>query len=130
MSETEKPPAARPSQEAIAKRAYELFLQRGSVSGYEPEDWLGGPAALPARGGGQIRVGARRADVAPAAPAAAPRTIAIVGAGAAGDAAAGRLRREGYAGDIRLFGADVAPPVDRPNLSKDYLAGTAPEEWL
>jgi NADPH-dependent 2,4-dienoyl-CoA reductase/sulfur reductase-like enzyme len=29
-----------------------------------------------------------------------------------------------------MFGADEAPPVDRPNLSKDYLAGTAPEEWL
>jgi NADPH-dependent 2,4-dienoyl-CoA reductase/sulfur reductase-like enzyme len=63
-------------------------------------------------------------------PPAAPRTIAIVGAGAAGEAAATALRREGYAGDIKLFGADEAPPVDRPNLSKDYLAGTAPEEWL
>jgi len=31
---------------------------------------------------------------------------------------------------IVLVGADPAPPVDRPNLSKDYLAGTAPEEWL
>jgi NADPH-dependent 2,4-dienoyl-CoA reductase/sulfur reductase-like enzyme/nitrite reductase/ring-hydroxylating ferredoxin subunit len=95
-----------------------------------------GPALNPlpcfsvARAGGRIRVGARKPDVAPAPPAAAPRTIAIVGAGAAGDAAAATLRREGYAGDIRLFGADVAPPVDRPNLSKDYLAGTAPEDWL
>ncbi|HEX4406655.1 MAG TPA: FAD-dependent oxidoreductase, partial [Polyangia bacterium] len=95
-----------------------------------------GPAlnALPcysvAREGGRIRVGARKPDVMPAAPTAAPRTIAIVGAGAAGDAAAATLRREGFVGDIRLFGADAAPPVDRPNLSKDYLAGTAPEEWL
>ena len=53
-----------------------------------------------------------------------------MGAGAAGDSAAATLRREGYAGDVRIFGADAAPPVDRPNLSKDYLAGTAPEEWI
>src|SRR6185437_541106 len=26
--------------------------------------------------------------------------------------------------------ADSAPPVDRPNLSKDFLAGTAPAEWI
>ncbi|HVX96381.1 MAG TPA: FAD-dependent oxidoreductase [Polyangia bacterium] len=95
-----------------------------------------GPAlnALPCysvtRADGRIRVGARKPDVAPATPPAAPRTIAIIGAGAAGDAAAATLRREGYAGDIQVFGADAAPPVDRPNLSKDYLAGTAPEEWL
>jgi NADPH-dependent 2,4-dienoyl-CoA reductase/sulfur reductase-like enzyme/nitrite reductase/ring-hydroxylating ferredoxin subunit len=95
-----------------------------------------GPALNPlpcfevARGGGRIRVGARKPEVAPAPPAAAPRSIVIVGAGAAGDSAAATLRREGFAGDIRVLGADVAPPVDRPNLSKDYLAGTAPEEWL
>ena len=60
----------------------------------------------------------------------APEKIVIVGGGAAGFAAAERLRREGYEGGIVLLSNDDAPPVDRPNLSKDYLAGTAPEEWV
>jgi apoptosis-inducing factor 3 len=59
-----------------------------------------------------------------------PSSVIIVGAGAAGDAAADTLRREGYAGPITLVGADPSAPYDRPNLSKDYLAGTAPEEWI
>ena len=29
-----------------------------------------------------------------------------------------------------MLSSDDAPPVDRPNLSKEYLAGTAPEEWV
>ena len=29
-----------------------------------------------------------------------------------------------------MVGADADVPYDRPNLSKDYLAGTAPEEWI
>ena len=29
-----------------------------------------------------------------------------------------------------MLSDDDAPPVDRPNLSKDYLAGNAPEEWV
>jgi len=37
---------------------------------------------------------------------------------------------EGYDGEITLIGADPSPPYDRPNLSKDYLAGAAPPEWL
>jgi len=82
------------------------------------------------REGGRIRVGARREIAAPPAPGGAPRAVAIVGAGAAGESAAESLRREGYAGEILLVGADDSPPVDRPNLSKDYLAGTAPEEWM
>lgn len=79
---------------------------------------------------GRVRVGARRGDPISLRRGSSLRTIAIVGAGAAGESAAEALRREGYDGEILLFGADEALPVDRPNLSKDYLAGTAPEDWL
>ena len=59
-----------------------------------------------------------------------PPSVVIVGGGAAGLAAADMLRREGYSGPMRMISADGAPPVDRPNLSKDYLAGNAPEDWV
>jgi nitrite reductase/ring-hydroxylating ferredoxin subunit len=59
-----------------------------------------------------------------------PSQIVIVGGGAAGHAAAEMLRREGYEGKLVMLSADPSPPVDRPNLSKDYLAGNAPEEWI
>jgi len=59
-----------------------------------------------------------------------PESIVIVGAGAAGNSAAETLRREGYQGPITLFDPDPDAPYDRPNLSKDYLAGSAPEEWI
>jgi len=61
---------------------------------------------------------------------AAPRRIVIVGGGAAGFAAAEMLRRQQFQGDLCMLSDDDAPPVDRPNLSKDYLAGNAPEEWI
>jgi hypothetical protein len=48
MAQPEHDDAAQPSREAIAKRAYELYLQRGSVSGYELEDWLSAEAELTA----------------------------------------------------------------------------------
>ncbi|HEY7897834.1 MAG TPA: FAD-dependent oxidoreductase [Gemmatimonadaceae bacterium] len=59
-----------------------------------------------------------------------PTSVVIVGAGAAGVAAAEMLRRCGYAGTIKLFDQSHTAPVDRPNLSKDYLAGHAEEEWV
>ena len=68
---------------------------------------------------------------APASPAACDvRSIVIAGGGAAGFACAHALRRLGYQGRITMLSADADPPCDRPNLSKDYLAGTAPPEWI
>ena len=59
-----------------------------------------------------------------------PSSVVIVGGGAAGLAAVDMLSREGYDGPLTIVSADASPPVDRPNLSKDYLAGTAQEEWI
>jgi NADPH-dependent 2,4-dienoyl-CoA reductase/sulfur reductase-like enzyme/nitrite reductase/ring-hydroxylating ferredoxin subunit len=59
-----------------------------------------------------------------------PRSVVIVGAGAAADAAAVTLRNEGYDGTITVIGDDESAPYDRPNISKDYLAGRAPEDWI
>ena len=63
-------------------------------------------------------------------PASAPDRIVIVGGGAAGFAAAEMLRRVHFQGSIVMLSDDDAPPVDRPNLSKDYLAGNAEEDWV
>jgi apoptosis-inducing factor 3 len=83
---------------------------------------------------GKIFVGEKRKRVAPkprdGGSAQAPDKIVIVGGGAAGFAAAERLRRERYEGSIVMLSDDEASPVDRPNLSKDYLAGKAPEDWI
>ncbi|MEO8227761.1 MAG: FAD-dependent oxidoreductase [Gemmatimonadota bacterium] len=61
---------------------------------------------------------------------ATPESIVILGGGAAGLYAAETLRREGYDRAITMIEAGPDAPYDRPNLSKDYLAGTASEEWI
>ncbi|HSN25246.1 MAG TPA: FAD-dependent oxidoreductase [Kofleriaceae bacterium] len=77
---------------------------------------------------GTIRVGAKKTIAAPAA--AGPSRVVIVGGGAAGVACAEALRAEGYRGAIAMLAGEGSDPVDRPNLSKDFLAGSAPEEWV
>jgi len=59
-----------------------------------------------------------------------PASVVIIGAGAAGSAAAEMLRRQGYPGPVTVVDAEPGSPYDRPNLSKDFLAGTAQEEWI
>jgi NADPH-dependent 2,4-dienoyl-CoA reductase/sulfur reductase-like enzyme/nitrite reductase/ring-hydroxylating ferredoxin subunit len=63
-------------------------------------------------------------------PTTGPKSVLIIGGGAAGNACAEMLRREAYRGPITVIDQDRDAPYDRPNLSKDYLAGSAPEEWL
>lgn len=60
----------------------------------------------------------------------APSSVVIVGGGAAGEAAASALRFSGYQGPVTILSAEDSLPPDRPNLSKDFLAGTAPVEWV
>ena len=83
--------------------------------------------------GGKVFVTEKRASAPrprPKVTGKAPEKVVIVGGGAAGFAAAEMLRRERYSGSIVMLSDDDASPVDRPNLSKDYLAGNAPEEWI
>lgn len=87
------------------------------------------------REGERIRLGGKLPAPAPrrlppAPTPGAPSRIVILGGGAAGFAAAERLRREGYAGSLALLSEDADAPYDRPNLSKDYLAGEAEEGWM
>jgi len=80
--------------------------------------------------GGRIVVTGKKAPPRPPKAGGAGGHVVIVGGGAAGFAAAEMLRRRGFSGRVTMISNDGAAPVDRPNLSKDYLAGTAPEDWV
>ena len=85
------------------------------------------------RQGDKVVVREKQPEPSPPPPAAVPQrpsSVIIIGGGGAGLAAADMLRREGYDGPIAMISADDAPPSDRPNLSKDYLAGTAKDDWI
>lgn len=77
----------------------------------------------------RVYVGAKKSAAGPVAKD-GPSSVVIVGAGAAGNAAAEVLRREGYRGGVTIVGPEDEVPYDRPNLSKDYLAGNAEESWI
>jgi NADPH-dependent 2,4-dienoyl-CoA reductase/sulfur reductase-like enzyme/nitrite reductase/ring-hydroxylating ferredoxin subunit len=86
------------------------------------------------RDGDRVFVREKLPEAPPAAPSVSarqwPSSIVIVGGGAAGVAAAEMLRRQGYDNPLTLISADADPPVDRPNLSKDFLAGEAQDDWI
>jgi NADPH-dependent 2,4-dienoyl-CoA reductase/sulfur reductase-like enzyme len=58
------------------------------------------------------------------------RLFVILGAGAAGYAAAQTLREDGFRGRVVIVTREDRAPYDRPNLSKDYLQGHAEPEWM
>jgi NADPH-dependent 2,4-dienoyl-CoA reductase/sulfur reductase-like enzyme len=102
---------------------------------------LGAPALSPVPGyaivqrAGQVFVTQKRAEPGSVRRVArprtvAPRSVAIVGAGAAGNSVADELRQLGFEGSITLVDRDAETPYDRPNLSKDFLAGSVQEEQL
>jgi NADPH-dependent 2,4-dienoyl-CoA reductase/sulfur reductase-like enzyme len=82
------------------------------------------------RDGDRIIVREKNEALAPKEARSGPSSVVIIGGGAAGNVAAETLRREGHKGSITMVSADASTPYDRPNLSKDYLAGNAPEEWI
>ena len=55
---------------------------------------------------------------------------AIVGGGGAGAFAAEAMREGGFTGRIVMLTESQEGPYDRPNCSKDYLQGKAPDEWM
>jgi NADPH-dependent 2,4-dienoyl-CoA reductase/sulfur reductase-like enzyme/nitrite reductase/ring-hydroxylating ferredoxin subunit len=100
-----RPPALNPVACWRVERQGDRIVVREKAAALAPK-----PAPLPAAG--------------------VPGSIVILGGGAAGNSAAEELRREGFGGRILMLSADPSVPYDRPNLSKDYLAGNASEEWI
>ncbi len=57
-------------------------------------------------------------------------TYVIIGSGGAGAFAAEGMREGGFTGKIVMLTESSEGPYDRPNCSKDYLQGKAPDEWM
>ena len=99
-------------------------LRTGDAVAHRP--WLPSPAIASRSARGRAgSVGARRGPW-PQAGRGRARVV-IVGAGAAACAADTPSAVTGSR-DSHVIAAEEIGPVDRPNLSKDYLAGKAPEE--
>jgi len=58
------------------------------------------------------------------------RSFVIIGAGAAGLSAAQALREAGFKGNLLMITSEADYPYDRPNLSKAYMSGQAPDDWM
>ena len=121
-------PVGAPALNPVACWHVERTADTVRVTGKSERDPLA-PSDEVRRGVTRTRAKAHAANVV-ATSDRAPEKIVIVGAGAAGNASAEMLRRLGYQGRITLLDAEPDTPYDRPNLSKDYLAGNAPEEWI
>jgi nitrite reductase/ring-hydroxylating ferredoxin subunit/thioredoxin reductase len=121
-------PVGAPALNPVACWRVERTGDRVRVTGKTERDPLA-PSEEARRGVTRTRAKLHAASVT-ASSAKPPEQIVIVGAGAAGNASAEMLRRLGYNGRITMLDAEPDTPYDRPNLSKDYLAGNAPEEWI
>ena len=121
-------PVGAPALNPVACWHVERTADTVRVTGKSERDPLA-PSDEVRRGVTRTRAKAQAANVV-ATSDRTPEKIVIVGAGAAGNASAEMLRRLGYHGRITLLDAEPDTPYDRPNLSKDYLAGNAPEEWI
>ena len=120
-------PVGAPPLNPVACWRVERTGDRVRVAGKTERDPLA-PSEEAKRGVTRTRAKAHASSV--TASSTRPEQIVIVGAGAAGNASAEMLRRLGYTGRITMLDAEPDTPYDRPNLSKDYLAGNAPEEWI
>ena len=97
---------------------------------------VGAPALNPVpcfslvRRDGRVFVTGKEEPASHRTPPRAPSSVVVIGMGAAGACAVEALRARGYVGPVTFVGREDSLPYDRPNLSKDYLAGNAPEEWI
>jgi 3-phenylpropionate/trans-cinnamate dioxygenase ferredoxin reductase subunit len=56
--------------------------------------------------------------------------VLLIGGGVASVRCARTLRREGFDGRIKLVGEELAPPYNRPPLSKELLRGDLPDDLV